>query len=126
MVSILLVDDHTIFRDGLKHLLHEENDLRVAAETADAGEALLCLRSTPIDVVLLDIGLPSMDGLEVARRLRELPGEPRTVLVALTGYGQEEDRARSREAGFDHHLTKPVDLDTLVKVLGEVQTVEVA
>ena len=61
------------------------------------------------DVVLLDIGLPKLDGLEVARRLRESGEGPRPLLVAMTGFGQAEDRARTAAAGFDHHLTKPVD-----------------
>src|SRR5207249_9905619 len=60
------------------------------------------------EVVLLDIGLPGMDGYEVARRLKSLPGTRASLLVAVTGYGQEEDRRRAREAGFDHHLVKPV------------------
>jgi CheY-like chemotaxis protein len=67
--------------------------------------------------VLLDIGLPKMNGYEVARRLRQQPGLNKPLLVALTGYGQEEDRRRSRQAGFDHHLVKPVDPDTLRAVI---------
>jgi CheY-like chemotaxis protein len=67
--------------------------------------------------VLLDIGLPGMDGYEVARRIRAEPALRETLLVALTGYGQEEDRRRSREAGFNAHLVKPVDLDALYTVL---------
>ena len=69
-------------------------------------------------VVLLDIGLPGMDGYEVARRLRRAPETRGALLVAVTGYGQESDRARSREAGFDHHLVKPVDLDGLRRLIG--------
>jgi PAS domain S-box-containing protein len=69
------------------------------------------------EVVLLDIGLPEMDGYEVARRLRANPDLKETVLVAITGYGQDDDRRRSREAGFDHHLVKPVDPTRLQEVL---------
>ena len=69
------------------------------------------------DAVFLDIGLPGMDGYEIAERLRELPQAARTVLVAITGYGQDEDRRRSREAGIDHHLVKPVAPDALLKLL---------
>jgi CheY-like chemotaxis protein len=70
------------------------------------------------DAVFLDIGLPGMDGYEIAERLRELPESGRTtVLVAITGYGQEEDRRRSREAGIDHHLVKPVAPETLQQLL---------
>ena len=69
------------------------------------------------DAVFLDIGLPGMDGYEIAERLRELPESARTVLVAITGYGQDEDRRRSREAGIDHHLVKPVSPETLHKLI---------
>ncbi len=69
------------------------------------------------DVVLLDIGLPGMSGYEVARKLRELPGPGRPVLVAVTGYGQQSDRRRTREAGFDHHLVKPVEAGQLQEIL---------
>jgi PAS domain S-box-containing protein len=69
------------------------------------------------DAVFLDIGLPGMDGYEIAERLRELPESAHTVLVAITGYGQDEDRRRSREAGIDHHLVKPVAPETLHKLL---------
>ena len=68
-------------------------------------------------VVLLDIGLPEMNGYEVARRLQEMPELHNTVLVAMTGYGQEEDRRRSRSAGFAHHLVKPVDPAVLQRVI---------
>ncbi len=71
--------------------------------------------------VFLDIGLPGMDGYEIAERLRELPESTRTVLVAITGYGQDEDRRRSREAGIDHHLVKPVAPDTLHKLIDSLK-----
>jgi len=67
--------------------------------------------------VLLDIGLPGMDGYEVARRLRRLDGARSALLVAVTGYGQDEDRRRAHEAGFDHHLVKPADPVVLRRVL---------
>ena len=69
------------------------------------------------EIVLLDIGLPGMDGYEVARSIRKQPGMGSMVLIALTGYGQDEDRRRSREAGFDHHLVKPVDPDALLSMV---------
>jgi CheY-like chemotaxis protein len=69
------------------------------------------------DVVLMDIGLPKLNGFEAATRMRQQPGGRRMVLIALTGWGQEEDRRRSKEAGFDHHLTKPVDLSILQELL---------
>jgi len=67
--------------------------------------------------VLLDVGMPGMDGLEVVRRLRQDLGLKQALLVALTGYGQEEDRRRSEEAGFNVHLVKPVDLDAIKELL---------
>ena len=69
------------------------------------------------DVMLLDIGLPRLDGYEAARRIRALEGGSVITLIALTGWGQAEDRARSAEAGFDHHLVKPVDLATLAALV---------
>jgi CheY-like chemotaxis protein len=72
--------------------------------------------------VLLDIGLPGMTGYEVARRLREQPMFRDVVLIATTGYGQERDQQQSRDAGFDHHLVKPYDPDTLESILTSVST----
>jgi len=68
-------------------------------------------------VILLDIGLPAMDGYEVVRRLRELPKARGALIVALTGFGQQSDRQRALAAGFDEHLVKPVELDTVTAVL---------
>jgi len=69
------------------------------------------------DIVFLDLGMPEMDGIETARHLRALPGGDRIFLVALTGWGQEKDRRRTREAGFNAHLVKPVDNAALGEVL---------
>ncbi|HKX40592.1 MAG TPA: response regulator, partial [Burkholderiaceae bacterium] len=70
------------------------------------------------DAIVLDLGLPKLSGLEVASRLRAQPGwGERVLLVALSGWGQEEDRENTRRAGFDHHFVKPVDIDELVKAL---------
>jgi CheY-like chemotaxis protein len=78
------------------------------------------------DAVLLDIGLPGMDGYEVARRIRQDPELAQTRLIAISGYCQEEDRRRSREAGFDHHLAKPTNLKELLALLGKsLQATEV-
>jgi len=70
------------------------------------------------DVALLDIGMPKMNGYEVARRIREYTAKP--LLIAITGYGQAEDRQRSKEAGFDYHLVKPIDPQRLQDLLGKV------
>jgi CheY-like chemotaxis protein len=72
------------------------------------------------EVVLLDIGLPILNGYEVCRRLRMRPGAKSQVLVALTGWGQEEDRRKSHEAGFNGHLVKPVDFAQLTKLLNSL------
>ena len=85
-------------------------------------EALATAGTFQPEAVLLDIGFPGMDGYEVARRLREAEEGPRRLLVALTGYGRDEDRRRSREAGFDHHLAKPVDPEELLRLLSESRT----
>jgi CheY-like chemotaxis protein len=69
------------------------------------------------DVILLDIGLPMMDGYQVARRLRDIAETRASYLIALTGYGQPADRERARAAGFDHHLTKPADPDALLALV---------
>jgi CheY-like chemotaxis protein len=85
--------------------------------TFDGRAALAAAAKYRPDAVFLDIGLPGMDGYEIAERLRELPESAATVLVAITGYGQDEDRRRSREVGIDHHLVKPVAPETLHKLL---------
>jgi PAS domain S-box-containing protein len=83
----------------------------------DGPTALERWRTDQPEVVLLDIGLPGMNGYQVARRVRELSGPHRPFLLALTGYGQQEDHRRSRESGFDHHLVKPVDPEELKQLL---------
>lgn len=90
------------------------HDVRVAHDGPAALEAAHAYRP---EVVLLDIGLPGMTGYEVARRLRQEPPAGLALLIALTGYGQEEARRRSSEAGFDVHLTKPVDPADLKELL---------
>jgi signal transduction histidine kinase/methanogenic corrinoid protein MtbC1/ActR/RegA family two-component response regulator len=118
-VRILLVDDNVDAAESLAMLLR-----LLGHEVAVAHDGPAALREADAqrpEVVLLDIGMPRMDGYEVARRLRERPGPGQAVLVALTGWGQEEDRRRSREAGFDHHLVKPVELSALQKLLAQVQ-----
>jgi CheY-like chemotaxis protein len=75
------------------------------------------------DVVLLDIGMPKLNGYDTARRIRQELWGQTVTLVALTGWGQEDDRRRSREAGFDHHAVKPVEPAALAQLLGGLQTV---
>jgi CheY-like chemotaxis protein len=83
----------------------------------DGHAALAAIRSYQPAVVLLDLGMPGMNGLEVARRIREDPASRGIVLVALTGWGQREDRRRTTEAGFDYHLVKPADVGMLQSIL---------
>ena len=86
----------------------------------DGPAALAAIETYRPDVVLLDIGMPGMDGFEVARRIRENRNYDDVVLIALTGWGQTEDRDRTRAAGFDHHLVKPADITVLQSLLGTV------
>jgi CheY-like chemotaxis protein len=83
----------------------------------DGPAALSELPAYRPGVVLLDLGMPGMDGFEVARRIRQIPAAGGVKLIALTGWGQEEDRRRTRSAGFDHHLTKPADIHALQALL---------
>jgi CheY-like chemotaxis protein len=83
----------------------------------DGLEALEKAQSFGPDTILLDIGMPGMNGYETCRRLRETPWGRDAAIVAVTGWGQDDDRERSREAGFDHHLTKPVELESLQELL---------
>lgn len=110
---VLVVDDNKDGAESLGMLLRMwGHEVRLAH---DGATALRLAAAEPPDVLLLDIGLPGLDGYEVARGVRAARGR-QPVLVALTGYGQEEDRRRTREAGFDHHLTKPVDPEQLAGV----------
>ena len=86
----------------------------------DGNQGLAITRSLRPDVVLLDIGLPGLDGYEVARRLRAQADREGTQLVAVSGYGQEADRRRASEAGFDLHLVKPVRIEELGRILADV------
>ena len=90
------------------------NETHTAYDGLEAVEAAATFRP---DMMLLDIGMPKMNGYEAARRIRDEPCGGNVALVAVTGWGQEEDKRRSVEAGFDHHLTKPVEAAALEKLL---------
>ncbi len=114
---ILVVDDNA---DTARSLVRLLKLLGNEAEAAHEGpSALDVARVMRPEFVLLDIGLPGMDGYEVARRLRDDPHCRASVIIALSGYGQDEDRRRSREAGFDHHLVKPVEIEVLLSLLSQ-------
>jgi len=111
---ILIVDDNVDSADSLAMLLSlTGHNVRTAH---DGPSAIQEARAHRPDVILLDIGLPRMDGFEVARRLRQDPDMRAVLLIAMTGYGQEEDRRKTQEAGFDLHLVKPVDADELTRI----------
>jgi signal transduction histidine kinase/CheY-like chemotaxis protein len=115
---VLVVDDNIDSADSLAMILTFDGHETDRVYTAH--DALERTASFKPDVVLLDIGLPGIDGYEVARRLRATPGLERLRLVALTGYGQPEDRARTRAAGFDDHLVKPVEFPALERAIADV------
>ena len=117
-LRMLIVDDNRDAADSLAMLLRTSgNDIRTAY---DGIEALQVASEFRPEVVLLDIGLPKLDGHEVAQRLRNEAWGRRVCLIAVTGWSDEADRARSRAAGFDHHLVKPLDTAHLAQLLGSV------
>jgi CheY-like chemotaxis protein len=114
---LLVVDDNHDAREMLGALL---SALGATVRLAPNGtDALEIVREFHPDAVVLDIGLPGMDGRQVARRIRGLPGGQDVVLIALTGWGQDEDLKQSQLAGFDHHLVKPPDINRLADIIAE-------
>ncbi|MBV8759377.1 MAG: response regulator, partial [Deltaproteobacteria bacterium] len=105
------IDSAHMLREYLSELGHEP----VVAH--DGPGALEAIETFVPEVAVLDIGLPVMDGYELARRLRERLGPEKLRLIAMTGYGQDSDKQRAAEAGFDHHLVKPIALDALTSLL---------
>ena len=118
-VRVLVVDDNADAAQMLATLL-EAHGHTVSVEYDGSGGYARALRERP-EVMLLDIGLPDIDGHELARRLRASNETASATLVALTGYGQSEDRDRAYQAGFDRHLVKPADLSELLRILAEVR-----
>jgi CheY-like chemotaxis protein len=119
-LHIVVVDDNDDAASSLATLLElSGHHVRTAP---DGPRALDECRTRQPDVVLLDIGLPGMDGYEVARRLKEMPAMADAILIAITGYGQADDVARSRKAGFDHHLVKPIEPGNLMALFDEPAT----
>jgi CheY-like chemotaxis protein len=117
---ILVVDDNVDAAQSLGMLLtFEGHEVRVVH---DGPAALRTAADFSPEVVLLDLGLPGMDGYQVACRLREHFGRDQLLIVAITGYGQDEDRRRSQEAGCSAHLLKPIDLDALRTLLGHASS----
>jgi signal transduction histidine kinase/CheY-like chemotaxis protein len=113
---VLIADDNADTAEMMQMMLElKGHDVRVAA---DGSEAVAVATAFEPHIVFLDIGMPRMDGYEAARRIRELSGA-RVTLVALTGWGQDDDKRLSREAGFDHHLTKPPEPDVVERLIAE-------
>jgi len=115
---ILIVEDNEDASASLEMLLRIEG--QEVHRAKDGKTALQVALEIAPEMVLLDIGLPDMDGYEIIRRLRASTGALRPVVVALTGYGQAEDRRRTKEAGFDHHLTKPVALQEVMQIIASL------
>jgi signal transduction histidine kinase/CheY-like chemotaxis protein len=116
-LSITIVDDNLDAGQSLAVLLRAHGHVVQVYE--DASTTLRAPEVEGTEVFILDIGLPDMTGYELARRLRRQPGHAGAMFVALTGYGQERDRELSRQAGFDHHLVKPVDIAKLTQILAK-------
>ena len=120
LLRVLVVDDNVDAARALAMLLgYFDCEVEVAF---DGESALAAAEHVEPHVGILDLGLPRIDGFELARRIRRLPWGKRAMLIALSGWGQEEDRIRSREAGFDLHLVKPVDSQALLRILDRVRT----
>lgn len=116
--SILLVDDNTAGAQTMSMLLSLEGYSVSIASTGE--EAVRIFKETNPSFILLDIGLPDTDGYSVAQHVRAIQGDTRPTIIALTGWGTDKDRALSRKAGCDIHLTKPVDFDELERLLTEI------
>ena len=115
---VLVVDDNVDAADVISLLLESAGcDVRTVYEGEAAIREVEAFRP---EVALVDLGLPDLDGRDVCRRMRSLPWGPRMVIIALTGWGRDDDRLSTTLAGFDHHLLKPVDPDALVRLLGEL------
>jgi len=115
-LKILLIEDFADGRESLAALLRVEKHL--VDPVATGTEGLKLAKEQPFDVALIDLSLPDIDGLEIARQLRN--EESRPFLIACTGWGRGEDVERTREAGFDFHLTKPIRFEELVKLLASI------
>jgi CheY-like chemotaxis protein len=117
--KVLIIDDNRDAADSLHALLRDHG--LSCASALDGPSGLEAVSTFGPDAILLDLGLPGLDGFEVARRIRSLPDGDRYLIVAVTGYGEERDREASAQAGFDAHLVKPVDADQLLTVLRQMR-----
>ncbi|RJG11369.1 response regulator [Massilia cavernae] len=113
-IKVLVVDDNRDAADSL-HALFEMDGCNVAT-AYDGLEAVRAVEQEIPDLIIMDLGMPTMDGYEAARRIRLQPGSQSILMIALSGWGQGEARQRTIEAGFDHHLIKPVKYEELKKL----------
>ncbi|QNA89097.1 response regulator [Massilia sp. Dwa41.01b] len=121
-LRVMLVDDNIDAAVSLSLLLEAAGD-HLVSTYYDATSALEWAAFERPDVFILDIGLPDMNGYELARRLRAMPQFAATLLIALTGYGQLADKVRAREAGFDIHIAKPAEPEEILNALASVRVV---
>jgi len=115
MHRVLIADDDPDAAQSLAMLLELDGHRSVFA--TDGATALQLFEQVHPDVVLLDIGMPGCSGHDVARQIRALPSDKPVLLIAVTGWARDSDKARAYAAGFDHHLAKPIDYDVLTKLL---------
>jgi CheY-like chemotaxis protein len=115
---VLVVDDFPESAQLLARLLRKDgNNVRVALDGLEAIETAAQFQP---DIVLLDIAMPKLNGYEAANKIRQQPWGKKAILIALTGWGQQQDRRRTKEAGFDMHLTKPVNYRAIAKLLNDL------
>lgn len=112
--KVLVVDDNRDAADSLQALFEMENC--TVATAYDGFEAVQAVAASMPELIVMDLGMPSMDGYEAARRIRSQPGSQNVLMIALTGWGQSDARQRTMEAGFDHHLIKPVNFDEIKRL----------
>jgi signal transduction histidine kinase len=115
-LEVVIVEDNEDIAQGLADLLVAQGHGVSVAETGPRGLELI--REKAPDLVLCDLGLPGLDGLDVCRQVRTSPTEHQPMMVALTGWGREDDRRRTKDAGFDHHVVKPIAIEALREILG--------
>jgi CheY-like chemotaxis protein len=115
-MQVLVVDDNHDAADSLTALL--ELDGFDARAVYDGSAAIAAVEAQAPEMIIMDLGMPGMDGYETARAIRQKPGAERILMLALTGWGQGDARRRTMEAGFDHHLVKPVELEQIVRLAG--------
>ena len=121
-IRVLIADDSDFVRDGMKIILDIDDDFDVVGSAANGKEAVEIARNTQVDVVLMDIQMPKMDGYEAARQIRSLDDKDKAAIpiVAVTANAFDEDRQLAMDAGMNGHLAKPYDVPAIMKTLEEL------